>query len=77
MSNSYYFGCSQSYCLYQKHIYLYQVPKGKQNGTSIDTINSILGWTDKGKYKTNLIYLKWGKIEPKYVSLNQYDKTTY
>ena len=34
-SNSYYFGCSQSYYFYQIHIYLYQVPKDKQNGTSI------------------------------------------
>ena len=34
-TNSYYFGRSQSYYLYQIHIYLYQVLKGKQNGTSI------------------------------------------
>ena len=29
-SYSYYFVCSKSYHLYQKHIYLYQVPKGKK-----------------------------------------------
>ena len=34
-SNIYYFGFSQSYYLYQIHIYLYPVQKGKQNGTSI------------------------------------------
>ena len=34
-SNSYYFGRSQSYYLYEIHVNSYQVPKGKQNGISI------------------------------------------
>ena len=34
-SNSYYFDCSQNDGLYQIHIYLYQVPKGKQYDTNI------------------------------------------
>ena len=42
-----------------------------------DTVNSIVGWTDKGKYKINLAHLKWGNSEPKYMPLNQYDKATY
>ena len=37
----------------------------------------IVSWPDKGKYKKNLIYLKWGKSELKYMPLNQYGKTTY
>ena len=35
MNNDCYIDSSQSYCLYQIRIYLYQVAKGKQNGTNI------------------------------------------
>ena len=42
-----------------------------------DTVNSIVGLTDKGKYETTLIYPKSGKSEPQYMPPKQYDKTTY
>ena len=50
MNNNCYIDSSQSYCLYQIRIYLYQVAKRKQNGTNIGHSKySIVGLTDKGK----------------------------
>ena len=39
-----------------KYIFSYTIFKKKNNmGQTWDTVNRIVGWTDRGKYETNLL----------------------